>query len=106
MKIQAQARQAEEAVGLEIDKRLQEVTGSQKNLKIFKKGHRSAKAWMRANFMSYGVGISDTKDLLDSLAAYAKSKMDLDKAQHDVLGALDNLHLAVGQDLSVWEPSE
>jgi hypothetical protein len=49
--------------------------------------------------MSYGVGLSNTKDLLDSLAAYAKSRMELDKAHHDTLVAQDRLKAAIGENL-------
>jgi len=99
-KIEALANQAEQAVGLEIDRRLEDVRTTYADQKIQKKGHRAAKAWMRANFMSYGVGISDTKDLLDSIAAHANSKIGLTKLRHDILVALDRLHAASGEDLS------
>ncbi len=99
-KIEIQASQAEQAVGLEIDRRLQDVQMAFENQKVQKKGHRAAKAWMRANLMSYGVGISDTKDLLDSIAAYANSKIELSKVSHDIQVALDRLRAATGEDLS------
>jgi outer membrane protein len=99
-RIQAQERQAAEAVGLEIKKRLEDLQSTRENLKVLKKGRRAAKAWMRANFMSYGVGISNTKDLLDSLAADAKARMELYKAHHDVLVAQDRLKAAVGENLA------
>jgi outer membrane protein TolC len=99
-KIKAQESQAAEAVGLQIKKRLETLKSSGENLKVLKKGRRAAKAWMRANFMSYGVGLSNTKDLLDSLAAYAKARMELFKAHHDTLVARDRLKAAVGEDLA------
>ncbi len=99
-RIRAQQSQAAEAVELEIKKRLETLRSTQENLKVLKKGRRAAKAWMRANFMSYGVGISNTKDLLDSLAAYAKARMELFKAHHDTLVAHDRLKAAVGENLS------
>lgn len=99
-KTTARAAQAEQAVGLDIDRRLQDVRTAYQNRKIQKKGHRAAKAWMRANLMSYGVGISDTKDMLDSIAAYANSKIEMSKTNHDILVALDRLRAASGEDLS------
>jgi outer membrane protein len=99
-KIRAQANQAAEAVGLEIKKRLETLQSARENLKALKKGRRAAKAWMRANFMSYGVGLSNTKDLLDSLAAYAKARMELYQAHHDTLVAHDRLKAAAGESLA------
>jgi outer membrane protein TolC len=100
-RIRAQKNQAVEAVGLEIKKRLETLRSAKENLKVLKKGRRAAKAWMRANFMSYGVGLSSTKDLLDSLAAYAQARMELFKAHHDTLVAHDRLKAAVGESLAV-----
>jgi multidrug efflux system outer membrane protein len=99
-KIRAQQSQAAEAVGLEIKNRLETLRSARENLKALKKGRRAAKAWMRANFMSYGVGISNTKDLLDSLAAYAKARMELYQAHHDTLVAHDRLKAATGENLA------
>ena len=99
-KIRAQERQAAAVVDLEIKKRLETLHSTRENLKALKKGRRAAKAWMRANFMSYGVGLSNTKDLLDSLAAYAKARMELFKAHHDTLVAHDRLKAAVGESLA------
>lgn len=99
-RIRAQESQAAEAVGLEIKKRLETLRSADENLKVLKKGRRAAKAWMRANFMSYGVGLSNTKDLLDSLAAYAKVRMELFKAHHDTLIAFYQLKAAVGENLA------
>jgi len=99
-KIRAQQNQAAEAVGLEIKKRLETLRSARDNLKALKKGRRAAKAWMRANFMSYGVGLSNTKDLLDSLAAYAKARMELFQAHHDTLVAHDRLKAATGESLA------
>ena len=99
-RMQAQAEQAEQAIGLEIDKRIEEFRTAVADRKIKKRGHRAAKAWMRANWMSYGVGISDTKDLLDSIAAYASSKIEMDKVHHDILLAIDHLRMTTGDDLT------
>ena len=97
----AQVDRAREAIAAEIQQRLEEKKNVIDRLSVLRKGNRSAKAWMRANFISYGVGLSNTGDLLDSLAAYAKSQMDLDKAQHDVLLAHEQLALSVGEDLTL-----
>ncbi len=99
-KAQAQADQAREAITTEIQQRMEDEKVALDRLAALKRGSKSAKAWMRANFISYGVGLSNTRDLLDSLAAYAKSQMDLDKGTHDALVAHEQLELAVGEDLT------
>lgn len=99
-RLEALRGQAEQAVGLEIDKRLEAIGAARDNLKALRRARRSAKAWMRANWMSYGVGISNTKDLIDSLAAYAVARMELYKAHHDTLLLLDKLRAAVGEDMT------
>lgn len=98
--LDAQAQQAHQALRLEIDKRIKDLKSLDSSLKIFKKGHRAAKAWMRTNLMSYGIGISDTKDLLDSLAANAQSKLNLYKVQYDLLVAKDAFKASLGADLT------
>jgi outer membrane protein len=99
LRLQHQVRQAREAVGLDIDKRISDVQSALLNLKIFKTGKKAAKAWMNANLMDYGVGIFNTKDLLDSVAAHAKSQMDLDKAGYDLRLSMDALKASAGEEL-------
>jgi outer membrane protein TolC len=91
--------QAKGAIRLEIDKALVEMKAAKVKFKILRKGHRAAKAWMRTNLLSYGVGVANTKDMLDSLAAYARSQLEQNKAVHDMLVSVDKLHAAVGMDL-------
>ncbi len=91
--------QARSAVELEISKDYLSVRTAKEYLKTHRKAHRAAKAWMRTNLMSYGVGISNTKDLLDSIAAFSQSEISRNKAIHDLLVAYDKLKLAVGLDL-------
>lgn len=102
-RVEAQARQLEEAVGLEIDQRLEELRAAIENERVLKRGQDAAKAWMRSNMMSYGVGIADTRDLLDSIAAFAKATIDRFQAIHDTWIARDQLGAAVGEDLSKAE---
>ncbi|HOX45229.1 MAG TPA: TolC family protein [Myxococcota bacterium] len=97
--VEAQLELAERAVALDVDRRLGEVEAARTGLGVGKDGQRAAKAWMRSNMMSYGVGLTNTKDLLDSVAAYAKSCMDQDKATHDLLLSLDALRQSLGEDL-------
>jgi outer membrane protein TolC len=99
-KISAQLDQAEAALRLQIEQKLLDLRVGAENLAHLSRGERAAKAWMRANMMDYGVGITNTRDLLDSLAAYAKARMDREKAIHDQRLAHDALRSAVGDDLS------
>ena len=99
-RLEARVTQAKQAAGLELDKRLGDLQAALDNQKVIKKGRRAAKAWMRSNLMSYGVGISNTKDLLDSLTAYSKSRIEMAKATHDTLLAHDRLDATLGNDLS------
>lgn len=99
-RLQTLRDQAVRAAGLQIEKKIEQLTAARDNLKALRRARRSAKSWMRANWMSYGVGLSNTKDLLDSLAAYAMARMELYKAQHDTLILLDGLRAAVGENLA------
>jgi outer membrane protein TolC len=98
-RVQAQVGQARKSLAWQIDQRLAELEAVQAEAKLLRRGHRAAKAWMRSNVMSYGVGLSDTKDLLDSLAANARSKMEQDRAIHDMYLARDRMRLTIGADL-------
>ncbi|MBN2496593.1 MAG: TolC family protein [Deltaproteobacteria bacterium] len=98
-KLEAQAGQAERAVGLELDQGLADYEAALARAALMKKGHRSAKTWMRANLMSYGVGLTNTKDLLDSVAAYAQSRIELAMAVHDAVLSRDRLLAIAGEDL-------
>ncbi len=98
-RIEVQAEQATAAVGLELDDRLEKLTTARDTYKILRRGHRAAKAWMRSNQMSYGVGMTNTKDMIESVTAYARSRIEKDKAAHDMLVARDKLDLVVGEDL-------
>ncbi len=99
-KLRIQFEHATRALELEIKKKADDLNLLETHLNIHKKGNRAAKAWMRANLMSYGIGISNTKDLLDSLAAYAQSQMGMYKLHHDLRVALDMLEASLGKDLT------
>ena len=48
--------------------------------------------------------LNDTKDLLESLDAYAKAQMEFNQANHDALNALENLKAAVGESSTENSP--
>lgn len=98
-RVELQLEQARAALGLEIDKRLEQLRAARENARIMRRGQSSAKAWMRSNMMSYGVGITNTKDLLDSVAANAQARIERDRAIHDMLLARDRLLATIGADL-------
>ena len=100
-KLKAQLDQARSALGLDIDKRLEEVKQTQASFEANRKGQKAAKAWMQANMLDYGVGLSNTRDLLDSISAYGKSQIDFDKSTHDLLIAVDQLAMAIGENIGV-----
>ena len=98
-RVTAQLAQAEAAVRLQLEQKLLDLRTGAEQLEQLSRGERAAKAWMRANMMDYGVGLTNTRDLLDSLAAFAKARMDREKAIHDQRLAYDALRSAAGDDL-------
>jgi len=101
VRVQALLRQAREGTVLQVEQRLSELQEAWGRYQIKRKARRSAEAWSRANLMSYGVGVFDTKDLLDSVAALALSSIELEQTKHDVQLALDFLRAVCGEDLGV-----
>lgn len=99
-RVQAQADQAGQAITLQVERARQAVLTARARWQVQRRSLRAAKAWMRANLMSYGVGVFDTKDLLDSIAAHAKATIESSRVHHDLAVAMDELRLAVGEDLS------
>ena len=98
-RVQAQANQAGQAITLQVERAWQAVRTARARWRVQRRALRAAKAWMRANLMSYGVGVFDTKDLLDSIAAHAKATIESSRVHHDLAVAMDELRLAVGEDL-------
>ncbi|RME19682.1 MAG: TolC family protein [Deltaproteobacteria bacterium] len=105
-RILARKRQLREAIRLEVERAWERLRAVQQRWKVQRRAHRAAKSWMRANLMSYGVGVYDTKDLLDSIAAYSRSSIELSRVKHDLAVSLDELSRAIGQDLRTGRQPE
>jgi outer membrane protein TolC len=100
--VEAQLELAERGVALDVERRLEDVLAARDSLQAQRDGQRAARAWLRTNMMSYGVGLANTRDMLDSVAAHAKADLERQKGIHDLLSALDALRLALGEDLGEW----
>ncbi len=89
-KLQCRYRLARVGIELEIEKAFWKAREARGKMKSTRKGLKAARGWMVSENQLYEVGTGSTKDLLESLAAYAEAKKDS-------LVAIQRMHLALAE---------
>lgn len=96
--IRSQHAQAEQLIGLEIEKAFLEAVEARDRIQATRDGLKAARGWMVAETQLYQIGTGDTKDLLEALSAYAETKKDNLEALQKLQLALAELNRTIGQD--------
>jgi multidrug efflux system outer membrane protein len=95
-RLAAQREQLEVRTRLEAEKSFEEAVSAQEGIKINEDGFRAARSWLTSAGLSFNLGTSETKDVLESFAAYFKARVDLIRSLYTLDIALSELSQTVG----------
>jgi outer membrane protein TolC len=101
--IRSQFRQAEQGVGLEIEKAYREAIETAERVRVTREGLKAARGWMLAETQLYQIGTGETKDLLEALGAYAETKKDSLEALQRAQAAAAELRRVIGEEPDLSE---
>jgi outer membrane protein len=96
--IEAQSRQAEQLIGLEIEKAYREAAEALERARVTREGLKAARGWMIGETQLYQIGTGETKDLIDALGAYAEGKKDYLEALEKAQVAFAELRRTIGEE--------
>jgi outer membrane protein, multidrug efflux system len=86
------------AVTLEVKQTVGELTEALSRMESYTKGERTARRWATGAFADFEVGLSDTRELVESIAAKSVAGSERLRALHDAQVAMAALQRVVGVD--------
>jgi outer membrane protein TolC len=84
---------------LRVDETFEKAVAAQRAIEINENGFRAARSWLTSAGLSFSLGTSPTKDVLESYAAYFKARVDLLRAIYELNIALAELSLVSGAEI-------
>ncbi len=96
----ADQQRALQGIELEIRKTYSNATAKQQAVEASKKGFKSARSWVLATTLNFGIGVATPKDLLDAFVAYSAVKISYLQTLSDYHMALADLSNAIGQEIT------
>jgi len=84
---------------LKVDEAFEKAVAAQQAIEINENGFRAARSWLTSTGLSFSLGTSTTKDVLESYAAYFKARVDLLRAIYDLNVALAELSQVSGSEV-------
>ena len=94
--ISAKRSLARKVMGLKLSESHRKVATLKKQMKYRRSGMKQAKRLLVAHTMDYNMGIGETKDLLDALGNWIKSRIVYYQTVHDYNVAISELEIATG----------
>ncbi|MBN8554588.1 MAG: TolC family protein [Deltaproteobacteria bacterium] len=91
--------QLEVKTRLDAERSFEEAVSAQEGIKINEDGFRAARSWLTSAGLSFNLGTSETKDVLESFAAYFKARADLIKSVYTLNLALTDLSQTIGVEV-------
>ena len=70
-----------------------------KGIEINEDGFRAARSWLTSAGLSFNLGTAETKEVLESFAAYFKARADLARSIYTLNMALSELTVATGAEV-------
>lgn len=84
---------------LDAERSFEEAVSAADGIKVNEDGFRAARSWLTSAGLSFNLGTSETKDVLESFAAYFKARADLIKSIYTLNLALMDLSGASGVEV-------
>lgn len=97
-RLMAQREQLQIKTRLEAEKSFEEALSALEAMRINEEGFRAARSWLTSTGLSFNLGTSETKDVLESFAAYFKGRVDLLKSVYSLNLALADLSEQTGTE--------
>jgi len=97
--IRAQKEKVSVFSRLKVDEAFEKAVAAQQAIEINENGFRAARSWLTSTGLSFSLGTSTTKDVLESYAAYFKARVDLLRALFDLNIALADLTQVSGAEV-------
>ena len=91
-------------VRLDVIGEVEEMKRRQKEMVIRRKAMKAAKGWLVSNTLNFGLGLTKTNELLKSLVAYSRARLETFRAIYEFNLAVARLSQSVGSDLAVPPP--
>lgn len=98
-RLQAQKLQLQTKVKLDAEKAFEEAFSALQAMQINEEGFRAARSWLTSSGLSFNLGTSETKDILESFAAYFKARVDLLRSVYNLNIALADLTNITGVEV-------
>jgi outer membrane protein TolC len=84
---------------LRVDEVFERAVAAQRAIEINENGFRAARSWLTSAGLSFSLGTSPTKDVLESYAAYFKARVDLLRAIYELNVSLAELSQVSGSEI-------
>lgn len=98
-RLRAQKAQLTAKVKLDAEKSFEEAVAAMKGIEINEDGFRAARSWLTSAGLSFNLGTAETKEVLESFAAYFKARADLARSIYTLNMALSELTVATGAEV-------
>jgi len=98
-RLRAQRDQLSLKVKLDAEKAYEEAVSAYQGIKINEDGFRAARSWLTSTGLSFNLGTAETKEVLESFAAYFKARADLLKSIYNVNISLSELSSTAGVEV-------
>jgi len=102
-RLQAQQRDANTGVLLEIRRAYSDVTQSREVMKAAEEGRKAGRALLILTVSNFDLGIGEAEELFKGLGSYTEASTDYFRAVHDYNVALGALTKAVGHEVAALE---
>ena len=99
-KVEAQRRQAQMGVGLDIQRRYLEMQENQQKLRVVRKVRKAARALMVTSLANFTLGIGEAREVFSNLGLYIRMASDYYKVIRDFNHTAARLSQATGQEIT------
>ncbi|MEE2789045.1 MAG: TolC family protein [Myxococcota bacterium] len=91
-------------VRLDVTGEVEEMKRRQQEMVIRRSAMKAAKGWLVSNTLNFGLGLTKTNELLKSLVAYSRARLETFRSIYEFNLAVARLSQSVGSDLAVPPP--
>jgi len=99
------SREARRGISLEVTEAYEAARAAQRQVASWARGRRAARRWFIASSQGQGVGVVESRELVDAVRTYLTARYSHLQAIHDFNGALANLERTSGAEVSqAYEP--
>jgi len=99
LRLGAQRERLGSLARIKAEEAFEKAIAAHQGIEINERGFRAARSWLTSAGLAFNLGTAPTKDVLESYAAYFKSRVDLIRSTFELNMALSELSLATGEEL-------